>query len=34
MNTYVEIRRIGLVNEGKELIQWSEDDGWGHFYII
>lgn len=33
MNTYVEIRRIGLVNEGKELIQWSEDDGWGHFYL-
>ncbi|MFX5801699.1 hypothetical protein ABTE09_21560, partial [Acinetobacter baumannii] len=24
LNTYVEIRRLGLVNEGKELIQWSE----------
>ncbi len=33
MNTYIEIRRLGLVNEGKELIQWSEDDGWGHFYL-
>jgi len=33
LNTYVEIRRPGLVNEGKELIQWSEDDGWGHFYL-
>lgn len=33
MNSYVEIRRLGLVNEGKELIQWSEDDGWGHFYL-
>lgn len=33
LNTYVEIRRVGLVNEGKELIQWSEDDGWGHFYL-
>ncbi len=33
LNTYVEIKRIGLVNEGKELIQWSEDDGWGHFYL-
>lgn len=33
MNTYVEIRRLGLVSEGKELIQWSEDDGWGHFYL-
>ena len=33
LNTYVEIRRLGLVNGGKELIQWSEDDGWGHFYL-
>ncbi|MCK7554515.1 DPP IV N-terminal domain-containing protein [Chitinophaga sedimenti] len=33
MNTYVEIRKLGLVNDGKELIQWSERDGWGHFYL-
>jgi dipeptidyl aminopeptidase/acylaminoacyl peptidase len=33
LNTYVEIRRLGLVNDGKELIQWSEDDGWAHFYL-
>lgn len=33
MNTYVETRRIGLVNNGKELIQWSERDGWAHFYL-
>lgn len=33
MNTYVETRKLGLVNEGKELIQWSERDGWGHFYL-
>lgn len=33
MNTYVETRRVGLVNGGKELIQWSERDGWGHFYL-
>lgn len=33
LNTYVEIRRPGLVNEGKELIQWSEEDGWAHFYL-
>ncbi len=33
MNTYVETRRIGLVNGGKELIQWSERDGWAHFYL-
>ncbi len=33
LNTYVEIKRLGLVNGGKELIQWSEADGWGHFYL-
>jgi len=33
LNTYVEIRRPGLINEGKELIEWSERDGWAHFYL-
>ena len=33
LNTYVEIRRLGLVNGGQEMIQWSERDGWGHFYL-
>lgn len=33
LNTYVETRRIGLVNAGKELIHWSEQDGWAHFYL-
>ena len=33
LNTYVEIRAPGLVNDGKEIIQWSERDGWGHFYL-
>jgi len=33
MNTYVEIRTPGLVNDGKEIIEWSERDGWGHFYL-
>ena len=33
LNTYVETRRLGLVNDGKELIEWSERDGWGHFYL-
>src|SRR5438046_1644307 len=33
MNTYVETRKLGLVNAGKELIEWSERDGWGHFYL-
>ncbi|MDB5193250.1 MAG: peptidase [Segetibacter sp.] len=33
MNTYVETRRLGMVNNGAELIQWSERDGWAHFYL-
>jgi dipeptidyl-peptidase-4 len=33
LNTYVEIHRPGLVNEGKELVEWSERDGWAHFYL-
>jgi dipeptidyl-peptidase-4 len=33
LNTYVEVRRLGLVDAGKELIEWSERDGWGHFYL-
>jgi dipeptidyl-peptidase-4 len=33
LNTYVEIRRLGLVNEGRELVEWSERDGWAHFYL-
>lgn len=34
MNTYVETKRLGLVNQGKELIHWSERDGWAHFYLF
>jgi dipeptidyl-peptidase-4 len=33
LNTYVEIRRLGLVDGGKELVEWSEQDGWAHFYL-
>jgi dipeptidyl aminopeptidase/acylaminoacyl peptidase len=33
LNTYVEFRSPGLVNEGKEIIHWSERDGWAHFYL-
>ena len=34
MNTYVETRRLGLVNGGSELIHWSERDGWAHLYLF
>jgi dipeptidyl aminopeptidase/acylaminoacyl peptidase len=33
MNTYIDITRPGLVNGGAELVEWSERDGWGHFYL-
>ncbi|MEA5258602.1 DPP IV N-terminal domain-containing protein [Arcicella aquatica] len=33
MNTYLETRKLGLVSASKELIHWSERDGWGHFYL-
>lgn len=33
-NTYVEVQRPGLVKGGKEIIHWSERDGWGHFYLF
>jgi dipeptidyl-peptidase-4 len=33
LNTYVEVRRPGLVNNGSEVVQWSERDGWAHFYL-
>jgi len=32
MNTYIESRDPVLINNEKELIHWSERDGWGHFY--
>ena len=34
LNTYVETRQLGLVNNGKELIHWSERNGWAHFYLF
>ena len=33
LNTYVETRNLKLVNNGTELIQWSERDGWAHLYL-
>jgi dipeptidyl aminopeptidase/acylaminoacyl peptidase len=34
LNTYVETRPLTLVNKGRELIHWSERDGWAHFYLF
>jgi len=32
-NTYIETRTMRLVNSGRELIQWSERNGWAHLYL-
>jgi dipeptidyl aminopeptidase/acylaminoacyl peptidase len=35
-NTYIEIQPIRVINApngGKQLIHWSERDGWGHYYL-
>ncbi len=33
LNTYIESRPLRLVNNGQELVFWSERDGWAHFYL-
>lgn len=34
LNTYVETKPLYLVNNGQELVHWSERDGWGHYYLF
>lgn len=33
MNTYLELRKPVIINNGKDIIHWSERDGWGHLYL-
>ncbi len=33
LNTYVDVEPLWLVNGGKEMVWWSERDGWGHYYL-
>jgi dipeptidyl aminopeptidase/acylaminoacyl peptidase len=33
LNTYIETQPLRTINAGKELIFWSERDGWGHYYL-
>lgn len=33
MNTYQEVQPLAALGNGKELIQWSERDGWAHLYL-
>lgn len=33
MNTYIESKPLRLINNGEEMLYWSERDGWGHWYL-
>jgi dipeptidyl-peptidase-4 len=33
LNTYVDVEPLWLVNGGREMVWWSERDGWGHYYL-
>ena len=33
LNTYIETRPLAATDNGAELIQWSERDGWAHLYL-
>ena len=33
LNTYVEVRDPRLINNGKDIIWWSERNGWAHLYL-
>jgi dipeptidyl-peptidase-4 len=32
-NVWVSLKPLRLVENGKEILWWSERDGWGHFYL-
>ena len=32
-NTYIELQPLRVIADGKQAIQWSERDGWGHYYL-
>jgi dipeptidyl-peptidase-4 len=34
LNTYIESKPLRLVNNGTQIIFWSERDGWGHYYLF
>jgi len=34
LNTYIEYKPLWLINNGQELVHWSERDGWGHYYLF
>jgi dipeptidyl-peptidase-4 len=32
-NTYIELQPIRFLSGGKQIVHWSERDGWGHYYL-
>ncbi len=32
-NTYLDVRRPELIDDGAEFVLWSQRDGWGHYYL-
>lgn len=32
-NVYLDVQKPVLVSNGKQVIHWSERDGWGHYYL-
>jgi len=33
MNVFIESKPLKVINNGTELVFWSERDGWGHYYL-
>ena len=33
MNVYIESKPLKFINNGTEMLWWSERDGWGHYYL-
>jgi dipeptidyl-peptidase 4 len=33
MNTYIDSKPLRVINNGSDLVYWSERDGWGHYYL-
>jgi dipeptidyl aminopeptidase/acylaminoacyl peptidase len=33
LNTYIETMPLRIIANGKEILWWSERDGWGHYYL-
>ena len=33
LNTYIDTQPLRMIHATKELVWWSERDGWGHYYL-